>query len=214
MRVVFLALLMLNLGLAAFFLLQPDQPRSSPHARDFNHEGIRLLRPEEVEALRPPVRVAAAAPVCLRWLEVAADGSEQAERALQQIDPVPEYTQLPAAQNIKFWVILGPERTATAAQTRARELAKKDVKDYFVLPENDTWAHAISLGVFSSRESADRRVREISGKGFPDVDVYERPAPTATVAFEFKNVSAQQKQALTRLAGRYSGSALQEVACN
>ncbi len=64
-----------------------------------------------------------------------------------------------------FWVILPPEATRRAAEANVKLLKDKGVKDYFLVVTGEQ-INAVSLGVFSKSELAQRRFEEIKEMGF------------------------------------------------
>ncbi len=64
-----------------------------------------------------------------------------------------------------FWVLIPPETTRKLARAHIRELKDKEVKDYFLVVTGEQ-ANAVSLGVFSRSDLAQRRYDEIKALGF------------------------------------------------
>ena len=64
-----------------------------------------------------------------------------------------------------YWVYLEPYPTRKAALAVARELAQKGIKDYYVVPSGES-VNAVSLGLFSEPQRADRRTRQIAELGY------------------------------------------------
>ena len=64
-----------------------------------------------------------------------------------------------------YWVILPPEANRTAAKAHIETLKSKGIKDYFLVATGEQ-TNAVSLGVFSKSESAQRRYEEIRDLGF------------------------------------------------
>ena len=64
-----------------------------------------------------------------------------------------------------YWVYLAPYESRKAALAVARELADKGIKDYYVVPNGD-YTNAVSLGLFSEPQRADRRTRRIADLGY------------------------------------------------
>lgn len=62
-----------------------------------------------------------------------------------------------------YWVLIPPLATKQAADAIAAQLNRRGVKDFFVTQEPP---NALSLGVFSQRRYADRRVREMEDLGY------------------------------------------------
>lgn len=64
-----------------------------------------------------------------------------------------------------FWVLLPPEKTRQQAKEYIQELKKQNVKDYFLVVTGEQ-VNAVSLGVFSKSELAQRRYDQIKELGF------------------------------------------------
>ena len=77
-------------------------------------------------------------------------------------------------QKANYWVYLPPLKSRDAALEISRNLASKGVKDYFIVTADEN-KNAISLGVFSKQEGAQRRYKEMSQMGYaPKLDVRHR----------------------------------------
>ncbi len=64
-----------------------------------------------------------------------------------------------------FWVMIPPAESRKIAKQSVRELKKKDIKDYFLVVTG-AQTNAVSLGVFSRSDLAQRRYDEIQEFGF------------------------------------------------
>jgi hypothetical protein len=64
-----------------------------------------------------------------------------------------------------FWVLLPPEETRKLAREHIKELKNQNVKDYFLVVTGEQ-INAVSLGVFSKSELAQRRYDQIKKLGF------------------------------------------------
>jgi len=69
-----------------------------------------------------------------------------------------------------FWVYLEPTDSAETARRNLDELADKGVSDYMLISRGDL-ENAISLGLFKSQDSVNRRLAELSEKGYKPVVV-------------------------------------------
>lgn len=68
-----------------------------------------------------------------------------------------------------YWVFFPPFATRVEALERVEAMRAQGMSDIYIIPRGDQ-ANAISLGVYSRRQSLDRRVRELRGFGYsPDV---------------------------------------------
>jgi len=64
-----------------------------------------------------------------------------------------------------YWVFLPPSKNRKEAIALAESLASKGIKDYYVVTDND-YRHAVSLGLFSEKARANRRMAHIRTLGF------------------------------------------------
>lgn len=64
-----------------------------------------------------------------------------------------------------FWVLIPPEKSRKLAKDHIRELKKQNVKDYFLVVTGEQ-TNAVSLGVFSKSDLAQRRYEQIKELGF------------------------------------------------
>lgn len=80
-----------------------------------------------------------------------------------------------SATETKYWVFLPPFRTRSAAQSAIAQLKRRGFTDYYLVKGGQN-ANAVSLGVFSDRAGAERRLSRIRRYGFtPKLD--ETPFP-------------------------------------
>ncbi len=163
-------------GLDALAALTDEPPPASPPgppARGENSEG-RVIEPKPATP-EPPN-----SPQCVVATGVDAVGALQALAAkwAAQGHRVMAQGEVQATRE-QFWVMLPPFRTSTEAHEVAARLRGRAVKDYYVVREGES-RNAISLGVFSTREAAERRQAEIAGLRInglkPRIQILERPA--------------------------------------
>ena len=69
-----------------------------------------------------------------------------------------------------FWVYLAPRDSRAQAEAAMIDLKQKGVKDMRLIREGDL-LNAISLGLFSSQASVNRRLNEVKTKGYQSVVV-------------------------------------------
>ena len=64
-----------------------------------------------------------------------------------------------------YWVFIPPEENRKAAKAHVDALKAKGIKDYFLVATGER-TNAVSLGVYSKSDLAQRRLDEIKGLGF------------------------------------------------
>ena len=65
----------------------------------------------------------------------------------------------------RFWVYFPPFPDRDAAVNRVEQMRRDLIDDIYVIPRGDM-ANAISLGLYSRRESLERRLQELRKKGY------------------------------------------------
>ena len=74
----------------------------------------------------------------------------------------------------RYWVYLPGYKSRQSAREGSKALAKKNVKDYYIIQTGDK-KNSISLGHFKEKAYADARVRKLSKLGFdPQIEVIYR----------------------------------------
>jgi hypothetical protein len=65
-----------------------------------------------------------------------------------------------AGETKRYWVMLSPTATAAKAEPTLERLRRAGIRDFYLIRSGDN-KNAISLGVYSSEDSAKRRLRQI-----------------------------------------------------
>lgn len=111
-----------------------------------------------------------------------------------------------------FWVFLPPEQTRKAAQEQVDELKLKNVKDYFLVVTGE-YSNAISLGVFSQPELAQRRSDELKALGFA-VKLQKLDLPLREYWLDWPKATVLNASILETIRSEYNGVGQLERACS
>lgn len=176
-RAVLVSLLLMNLGVAAWWGLRRPPPEPRPPATDAAIPPLRLLA--ENEAADSGLLSAAAESVgqpppagglpdqqCLQIGPFLTQADLR--RALGALTPVAnriQFRENRVVANRGFWVYLPAQGTREAALAAARELSARGLRDYYVVTAGDQ-ENTISLGLFRDRGNAEGRQREVQALGF------------------------------------------------
>jgi hypothetical protein len=179
-RALIVLLIVLNLGVAAWWALRPA-PRA---VADTALAGVPKLRlagegasatpvatpvsapvPATTSAI-PPVEIAKqdAAPQCFRFGPFADAASADAAAAKLRASVQKAKTTATTSGGKDWAAWLPPFADMTTAQAKALEIAGAGIKDYYVVAEG-AQANAIMLGRYGSEDNARRRVAQLRGKG-------------------------------------------------
>lgn len=193
MKQVILLLVVANLLVFGWQLMRPDEPGSAATPE--------LTMPPGVEPLRLLAEEGAASPSATadeaEFAPVTVDQStellpndnvprchvigpfdealpaEQFGGSLTRFGARPTVREEALREDAGYWVFL-PEQPADQARATLEKLREKGVKDYYLGK-----THYISLGIYSNKEAAERRLTEIAEMGFEPV--VERRFRTHTV---------------------------------
>lgn len=112
----------------------------------------------------------------------------------------------------KYWVYIPPRESLAVAQKKAAELKKLGVDDYFVINDGSKWQNAISLGLFSQKDGADRHLKSLQEQGVKSAILRQRDDGVHLGKISFKSLDEKQKNRVRSvLKGR---GELTDVACN
>jgi SPOR domain len=163
-RLLFLLLLALNLGAAAWLLFGHAPHRTFPPPADSGVTELRLW--SEVHRSASPSSASTSHETC----ETLGPFTTTVDMrvAMQTLSPHVariQYREEQVSQSHGFWVYLPATATREAALTEARQLAAKGVQDYYVVTVGDQ-QNTVSLGLFSDMVNAQKRLAEVARAGF------------------------------------------------
>ena len=166
-RALIVILAVLNLGVAAWWLLRPAPGPAAPPAPV---PGVPVLELVHSHAGTAPPGVAADDPatplVCLRSAAVGERAAAEALRA--QLAPLLRAAELdeePGTAEI-YRVLLPPAADLAAAEEAVRRVQAAGFSDVLVLRQGGD-ANAVALGSYRNRDTAQRRVDALHQAGFP-----------------------------------------------
>ena len=171
-RVLVILLLVMNIGVAAWWFLRPEHEPRRFAPTEPAVAGLELLAESEA---RGSVAEMAEAPQPIQ---------PSADAVCQRIGPFLTQADLrrvigaltPVVQRIQFretralarrgyWVYMPAQATRDAALATARELAARGLRDYYVVTAGDR-ENTISLGLFRELDNARKRQADVQGMGF------------------------------------------------
>ncbi len=168
-----LILVLINLGLAVFWILQP-KPRAEtlPPVTDSGIPPLTLLSEFDArqgisESVHNRVEPGQQDTLACYSLGPYATRSE-ARRALGVIRNDVERARIrqsEAMQTLGYWIYLPAVSTRAEALALARQLSELGVRDYYVVTAGERM-NTVSLGLFSVKENATRRLEGMKQLGF------------------------------------------------
>ncbi|MGH8083952.1 MAG: SPOR domain-containing protein [Lysobacter sp.] len=170
-RALIVLLLVLNLGVALWWISRPSPtPSAAPVEPAPGVARLQLLSETDADP-RPPESTAAAPVVsqCLAFgpFDNAAEASQvQSKLRAQvlQLQPRREY-----AGTARSWkVLLPPAASMDAAEAAAQRVAAAGFKDHFLVRDGED-ARSVALGLYRSEATARERVATLAAAGFEAV---------------------------------------------
>jgi hypothetical protein len=232
MRILFWLLLLANLLLFSYARwgdaltgtqadLQAQPPLDAGKIKVVSAPLAALPVPVQAPAMpaAPSVVVARPAPadtsaVCMEWGEFSGDDLARATTALTSMQLGQQLSQHEVEQDTGYWVYMPPQGSRANAKKKASELKALGVNDYFIVQESGKWHNAISLGVFRTRQAAQKHLDGLHQQGVRTAQVGERQARLKFTVFVFRNPDSALTARIAALQKGFPDSELKAAPCN
>lgn len=205
MRLFFGALLLAN-AVVAFLLLQTPRPpaekSSNPSVREIAPERLTLL------SARPLVRQAAEGE-CIEVGPFTTQSALKFESALASLSlrelPKKRLVQAPPSH----LVFLVPQQGEAGAQRRMTQLRGLGFNDIAVIRDVGERRWGVSLGIFTSLELAEARLKLLKNAGITDARLEEHPINSSRFAYELRGLDRNLKAGLQAAQSSFEGTSMQ-----
>ena len=218
MRWIFALLLLGNIAFFAAMQMprgKADSDTMASHA-PYHAENIRLITEDEAPAAPSSPPAPTAAQVCLEWGLFADQELAQARAALEPLklgDSDISVRSAPVKAG-SFWVYIPPQKSKQDANKKVEELKRLGVEDSFVMQDNNPWRYAVSLGVFSTQEAADKYLAQIREKGVRSAKAAPRNLDGGHSSLVIKAGDANIEAELVKLKQNFPATELKAVPCS
>lgn len=213
-RWIFTLLLIANIALFAAMQLPRDQAGSDTLASHapYHAEKIRLIAEDEA----PPAPAPVAAQVCLEWGLFADQELVQAKAALEPLKLGDSDISVRSAppKTSTWWVYIPPLKSKQDANKKVEELKGLGMQDSFVMQDNNKWRYAVSLGVFSTQEAANKYLAQIREKGVKSAQAAPRNQDGGHSSMIIKAAGANIEAELVKLKQDFPATELKAVPCS
>lgn len=167
---------------------------------------------EKAPAARSAETQAAVQTACYEWSGFNMVRVTEAANLAQQINIKTQTNMTSTGQeNVRYWIYKPPLATAEAAQTKADELRKLGVEDFFIVQDDPKWRNAISFGVFRDEKLADKLMADLKNKGVKLLIKATRNGGQAVI--KLQQVTPQQFASLQKSRSHFPDSVLKEIPC-
>ncbi|MFQ6403904.1 SPOR domain-containing protein [Methylophilus sp. 'Pure River'] len=149
---------------------------------------------------------------CYEWSGFNMARVTEAASLAQQINIKTQTNMTSTGQeSVRYWIYKPPLATAEAAQTKAEELRKLGVEDFFIVQDDPKWRNAISFGVFRDEKLADKLMADLKNKGVKLLIKATRNGGQAVI--KLQQVTPQQFASLQKSRSHFPDSVLKEIPC-
>jgi len=219
-------LVTVNVLLLVYFNLGLSQsPRVQINHQPLMADKIKLLTPEQVEALpkkavevkeiaavTPPLDVTPVQVACYEWGSFSTASLQKARGILAKysLDAIVKQQSLQEAT--RYWVYIPRLKSAEEAQTKVDELRTLGIEDIFVVQEPQ-WRNAISLGVFKDEQLAAKLLEEVKNKGVVSAVKAVRNQEKGRTSLFISNMPSDTATEIEKLKPDFPGSELKQATC-
>jgi len=167
---------------------------------------------EKAPVTKPTETHAVVQTACYEWSGFNMARVTEAASVAQQMNIKTQTNMTSTGQeSVRYWIYKPPLATAEAAQTKADELRKLGVEDFFIVQDDPKWRNAISFGVFRDEKLADKLMADLKNKGVKLLIKATRNGGQAVI--KLQQVSPQQFASLQKSRSHFPDSVLKEMPC-
>lgn len=222
MKWLFGLLLALNVGLFGYFeLSKPLDSGTQAGHESIQPEKMKLLTPQQVEAMPKP---AAAVPVeppalqaleqlsCYEWGSFPGKRIGRARDVVEKLGLDAQVQVIANQEAIRYWVYIPPLKNFQEAQARNEALHRLGIENTFIV-QDAQWKNAISFGVFKDEALATRLAEDMRNRGVTDVAKTVRNQEGKQFVLAIRNISDTTAEEIQRLKPDFPYSELKRVEC-
>lgn len=167
---------------------------------------------EKAPVAKPAETHAAVQTACYEWSGFNMARVTEAASVAQQMNIKTQTNMTSTGQeSVRYWIYKPPLASAEAAQTKADELRKLGVEDFFIVQDDPKWRNAISFGVFRDEKLADKLMADLKNKGVKLLIKATRNGGQAVI--KLQQVTPQQFASLQKSRSHFPDSVLKEIPC-
>lgn len=215
MRILIVALLLLNLAVGGYFLWSDSTSTVSEEREPLHSEKISLRRAEVTMTNAPanpqPEKTKGEA-ICVEWKGLPADEFEHGRDALRNLANEQPLSVIETPLARVYWVIFPPLPSREAALAKLGEIKALGIKEAFVITE-ESQRNGISLGLYGNEEMARRQVRGLESKGLASLAIETKPKEGTGYYFVIKSEQPEVLKQLDKLRQTYPSTTLSRIDC-
>jgi hypothetical protein len=221
MKLLVWLLVLLNVGLLAYFNLDLIAPKPALADRSIMPEKLKILSQAELDVMPQKVAAAELAPVavvdvatsCYKWGNFTKTNLPAAQVVLVRLGLQSEVKQEKIDnEDRRFWVYYPPLKTAELAQQKAEEIKAMGVDELFIVQDSQ-WRNAISFGLFQDEQLASALLNDLLTKGVKGATKALRSPGKSLNSLLIKAVTAPAAIELQKIKPEFVGTEVEPAAC-
>lgn len=154
-----------------------------------------------------------AAPLCMEWSDFSGADLKRASDALAIFSLGEKLSQHIVEYSIGYWVYIPPLKDKAATNQKIAQLKARGVEEYFIVQEDGEFQHAISLGIFKTKDAAQKYLDSLNAKDVRSAKVGERASKLKATVFVFNQIDARVADKLNVLQKDFPASELKKTDC-
>ena len=225
MRLLVWLLLLLNVGLLAYFNMDLIVPKPAVADKSIQPEKLKILSEKDLAAMpkiiapvpetvaQTPVLITQGATSCYKWGSFTKTNLPAAQVVLVRLGLQSVINQEAGAEeDRRFWVYYPPLKSAQLAQEKADEIRAMGVDELFIMQDSQ-WRNAISFGLFQDEQLASALLNDLLEKGVKGATKALRSPGKSLNSLLVKAVSAEAALELHKVKPEFVGTELAPAAC-
>lgn len=225
MKLLVWLLVLINVGLLAYFNMDLILPKPAAADRSIQPERLKILSEKDLDAM-PKVtapaqelvaqtsELAVEEPItCYKWGNFTKTNLPAAQVVLVRLGLQSVISQEAGAEeDRRFWVYYPPLKSAAIAQQKADEIRAMGVDELFIVQDSQ-WRNAISFGLFQDEQLASALLNDLLVKGVKGATKALRSPGKSLSSLLVKAVSADAALELQKIKPEFVGTELEPAAC-
>ena len=225
MRLLVWLLVLLNVGLLAYFNMDLIAPKPAVADKSIQPEKLKILSEKDLAAMpkiiapvpetvaQTPVLITQGATSCYKWGNFTKTNLPAAQVVLVRLGLQSVINQEAGAEeDRRFWVYYPPLKSAQLAQEKADEIRAMGVDELFIVQDSQ-WRNAISFGLFQDEQLASALLNDLLEKGVKGATKALRSPGKSLNSLLVKAVSAEAALELHKVKPEFVGTDLAPAAC-
>lgn len=212
MRWIFFLLLLANAAFFGYMQFSGGGGGESLHGHEpLNADKVHLLGMAPPALAKPKP---AEPQVCLEWGTFAGAEIARAKLALETLQLGDKVSLHDLGERTSYWVVIPPLKSKQEAEAKIAEVKGLDIEDVALVPDSDKLRNAVSLGVFSTEEAANKFLASIREKGVRTAKLESRKKAANQANFTVRDASETVSAQLVKIKQDFPASELKAIACD